>query len=193
MAYVEIERLKESMGIEDTDADDLLRRSLDAATSWIDSYTGRVFTLDATAVEREFYPESDGTLTVPDVQTITSVEIDRLGNLTYDTTLATTDYELLPLTGPPYQQIKIWPTSSHAFTSGYRVRVTGTFGYASVPKAVEQACLILASRYYKRGEAPFGVLQATDLGQYTRISKEDPDVVSLLAPYRITGASWVIV
>lgn len=193
MAYVELERLKESLAIEDTDSDDVLRRSLDAATTWIDNYTGRTFTLDAEDTTRYFYPNREGIVDLPDLVTVTSIKLDTVGDRTYSTTLAAAEYEFRPIDGPPFTEVRMWPTSSRAFISTERVQIVGTFGWPSVPKPVEQACLILASRYYKRGEAPFGVLQNTDLGQYTRISKEDPDVVSLLGPYRVTGSSWVLV
>ena len=76
------------------------------------------------------------------------------------------------------------------------MRVVGSFGCVvdgGPPVEVRQSALILASRLYKRAEAPFGVLQNTDLGQYTRLSQTDPDVANLLAPWRLTGASWVMV
>src|SRR5689334_10643543 len=120
MAYVELERLKEALGIEDTNADDILRRSLDAATDWIDNYTGRTFVLDAADTTRYFYPNRQGIVTVPDLYSVTSIALDRAGNRTYTTTLATSDYELLPIDGPPYQEVRMWPTGSYAFISTER-------------------------------------------------------------------------
>jgi hypothetical protein len=80
------------------------------------------------------------------------------------------------------------------------VQVVGKFGYVEnghPPTAVTLACMILANRYRGRKDAPFGILGATDLGQFERISKEDPDVISLLQPYIAAtgsrGGSWVLV
>ena len=195
-SYATLSDLKNYIGITDVASDAQLLRVLEAASQWIDQHTGRVFALDAADTTRLFYPNADGTLAVPDLATVTSIKTDSRGDRTYATTLTTTDYELYPLDGPPYQSVRIWPTSSRSFADGRQVQIVGKFGYTvggAAPYAVQQACVILAARYYKRAEAPFGILQTTDLGQYTRISKEDPDVISLLAPYRVTGSSWVVV
>jgi hypothetical protein len=184
------------LGLDDGDETSLIR-ALDSATQWIDSYTGRVFTLDTADTTRYFYPDRQGIVNVPDLATVTSIALDTAGNRTYSTTLIASEYELRPIDGPPYQEIVMWPIgTSHAFISTERVKVVGKFGYTVdglPPAAVKQACIILASRHYKRREAPFGILQSSDLGTFSRISKEDPDVVSLLSPYRLTGSSWVLV
>jgi hypothetical protein len=189
-------RLAMDLGLDDGDEPSLIR-ALDSATEWIDSYTGRVFVLDAEDTTRYFYPDRQGTVTVPDLVELTSIATDTRGDRTYATVLADDEYELRPIDGPPYQTIVMWPVgTSHAFISTEQVKIVGTFGYTVAgvaPIAVKQACIILASRHYKRREAPFGILQSTDLGTFSRISKEDPDVVSLLAPYRLTGSSWVLV
>lgn len=195
-SLVTLQVLKRAIDIEDGADDDNLQRALDAATSWITDYTGRTFDVDATDTTRLFYPNADGTVSVPDLVSITSLKTDTTGNRSYATTLAATDYELLPLDGPPYDTIRSWPQSSKSFAAGRQVQIVGKFGNepgGSVPAAVQQACLILATRFYKRREAPFGILQTVDLGQFTRISKEDPDVISLLAPYKVTGGAWVVV
>lgn len=193
-SYSTLSDLKAYLSITDVNSDQQLLRVLEAASLWIDSYTGRVFAKDAADTTRTFYPNNDGTVSVPDLVSVTSLKTDSQGNHGFNTTLTVnTDYELLPLDGPPYDTVRIWPTSSKSFAPGRLVQIVGKFGYAvgtGAPAAVQQACLILAARYFKRAEAPFGILQTVDLGQFTRISKEDPDVISLLAPYRV---SWVAV
>jgi hypothetical protein len=123
------------------------------------------------------------------------LKTDTSGDRTYADTFASTDYELWPLTGPPYQEIRGWPTGNLLFTPGRYVQVVGTFGCVvdnQPPVEVRQATLLLAARYFKRGEAPFGILQSTDLGQFTRLSQSDPDVATLLAPWKL-AALWVAV
>jgi len=120
------------------------------------------------------------------------------GDRTYGTTLATTDYELLPANGSRYDRVRIWPTSSKTFSEYRRVRVVGKFGYVeggAVPPAVKQAAIILSLRYYERRNAPFGILSATDIGQFERLSANDPDVLALLKPYLSSSPSqnWVMV
>ena len=194
--YASLPELKQSLAISDGANDVDLERALETASRWIDAYCGRAFTL-ATAQTRDYYPEGTERVNVVDLVSVTSLSVDTAGTRTYSTALTASDYELWPLDGPPYQQIRIWPLSStRSFSPGRRVRVVGTFGCVvdgMPPPAVKQACLILANRYYVRKDAPFGVLSSVDLGQFERISKEDPDVVSLLGPWRLAGGSWVVV
>lgn len=193
--YVSLATLKEYLNIQDTDNDTELQRSLDAADEWINSYCERTFELDAVDTTRVFYPNPDGTVTLPDLQTVTTVKTDTTGDQSFPTTWAATEYELLPLDGPPYTMMRPWPTSSKAFGHNRLVQVVGKFGTTiagGTPASVKTAACILASRFYHRKDAPFGVLQSVDLGQFTRISKEDPDVISLLAPYKSTSG-WVVV
>lgn len=190
-SYAHLTTLKHALSIGDDNDDPTLQRSLDAATGWIDQHTGRTFG-DAVTATKLFYPSDDGRLDVVDLLTVTTLKVDSRGDRSYATTLAATDYELLPPNETPKQQVRLWPTSSKSFGPGRLVQIAGTWGYGSVPAQVEQACLILATRYYKRHEAPFGILGQADLGQFERISKEDPDVISLLAPYTRTRA-WVLV
>jgi len=63
------------------------------------------------------------------------------------------------------------------------VQVTGTWGWSSVPTAIKQATIMSATRLYKRYDSPLGVLGFGDLG-VVRISRIDPDIASLLMPYR---------
>jgi len=175
-------------------ADDtvLLQKCLDAATGMIDFFTGRKFVAESAATkyfQASCYESLDLT---PDIRTVTSVTVDKLGDLTYTLTLAAnTDYWLEPLQGFPdsgiYNRIVIAPRSSQAFYPGYRVKVIGDWGYVVgglAPAMVVQACLLQAARLYNRRGAPFGILQTVDLGQFTRISTVDPDVMALLKPYR---------
>lgn len=198
MSYASLALLKfhlsaSSEGTANFTAEDdvLLQLALDAATALIDQTTGRTFAAE-TGAAKLFTATDPGILTVqPDLRSVDSVEIDDDGDLSYATTLAASDYWLLPLQSYPdsgiYSQIRIAPNSSEAFAVGYHVRVTGDWGYVvngEAPAPVREACALQAARLYTRRGAPFGILQTTDLGQFTRISKVDPDVQALLAPYR---------
>jgi hypothetical protein len=193
--YALLPELKQSLAITDAASDVDLERALDAASRWIDEYTGRVFHLQ-TAQTKDYYPSGTDVVRVADLVAVTTIHVDTAGNRTYSTALSPADYELWPLGGPPYQEVRMWPLAgTRSFSPGRRVRIVGTFGCVvdgAAPVAVREATLILASRYYKRGEAPFGVLASVDLGQFERITREDPDVVSLLGPWRLTS-NWVLV
>lgn len=197
-AYVDLVLLRTALGIPDDDDNALLQLAIDAASAIIDQHTGRSFADESdgtTGVAKVFYPDSPSSLTLaPDIRTVRGVAVDSHGDLTFATTLTATDYLLMPAQPFPdagiYQHLAIAPGSSKAFSLGAQVRVTGDWGYTVggyAPPAVQQACLLQASRLFKRREAPFGILQTVDLGQFTRISQADPDVQALLAPYRATS------
>jgi hypothetical protein len=172
----------------------LLQLCLDAASGMIDKYTGRTFRAEVAAT-KYFTADCYGTLDLtPDIRTVTSIAIDKTGDLTFSQTLAASDYWKMPIQSYPdsgiYSQITIAPRSSQAFYPGYQVKVVGDWGYVvggQAPPDVREACLLQAARLFNRRGAPFGILQTTDLGQFTRISKTDPDVQALLMPYRSTS------
>ena len=51
------------------------------------------------------------------------------------------------------------------------------------PLESREACLLIAARLFRRGEAPFGVVGSAEFGS-ARIMTRDPDVRGLLNPYR---------
>jgi hypothetical protein len=191
-SILSLQEYKAAAGISDTTNDPQIQRALNAATRVIEFETGRKFELSAADETRYYYANADGTLDLVDLVTVTSIAVDTVGDRTYATALATTDYELRPLNDGRYSELRIWPTSSKSFSIGRRVRIIGKFGYVvngAAPDDVKQACFLLAQRYFLRKDAPFGVLQATDLGQFERLSARDPDVVELLKPYVASSPS----
>ena len=205
-----LNELKQQLDIDgaDDDNDVDLQRALDAAAAAIDNACGRTFRLSSADETKLYYPNTAWVLDVIDLVSVTSVKVDTDGDRTYATTLATTDYELLPYNEARYQQLRIWPTSSHTFSPGWLAQVVGRFGYVegadvsdpdpanwipgTAPWPVKQANLLLGARYYKRREAPFGILSAADIGAFARLAREDPDVASLLQFYSL-NTSWVAV
>lgn len=200
MSYADILYLKSQLGISDTADDALLQRALNAASLWIRRWTGRSFEAE-TAVTKVFYPSNSRYLDLsPDIRTLTTIEVDVNGDGSYTDDFAASDYILLPLTPEPdagiYSRVEIASLSGKSFPSRRRVRITGDWGYVVdgvAPEDVQAACLLQAGRLFKRGkEAPFGVLQTTDLGQFTRISTMDPDVKALLDPYKSGTKHWIV-
>lgn len=200
-AYVDIMWLKSDMDISDDDSNSLLQLAIDAASAFIDQYTGRSFTAE-TAATKYFYPTSPTVLNLsPDIRTITTVHVDTQGNGGYATALTNgTHFLPMPLNPLPdagiYTSLSILGNSSLSFGVNQRVRVVGDWGYVvggQAPAAIQKACLIQAARLFKRREAPFGILQNTDLGTFTRMSKLDPDVQMLLTPYKAARLAWLLV
>lgn len=207
MAYADLALLKMhlsagSEGLASFTAEDtiLLQLALDAATALIDQYTQRKFSAETGATKYFTATSADLLDLTPDLRTITTITVDNDGDLSFGLTLATTDYWLLPIQSYPdsgiYSQIRMAPRSSQAFSVGYQVKIVGDWGYVvdgQAPAPVREACALQAARLYARRGAPFGILQSVDLGQFTRISKVDPDVMSLLQPYKAARATWVMV
>lgn len=192
--YASLDELKTWIGdVPDGLDDHHLEPIINAAGRWIDYKTGRSFELE-TAATKLYYPTRDGRVVVTDLITVTSIKTDTRGDRSYATTLATTDYELLPYGEGRYQEVRIWPNSSKAFDPGLLVQIVGNFGYVvdgGPPDEIRLATLILASRWWKRHEMPTGIVVIPDMGSIERVSRVDHDVTLLLAPFTRTN-DWVI-
>ena len=149
-----------------------------------------------TAATRYFTPDTMLRCFVDDLSAVTTLKTDEDGDLTYETTWATTDYDLLPANaagrGEPYQWVDVALNGRYGFpTHVNAVQIVGNFGYPSVPAPVTEACLILAQRIYKRKDAPFGIAGSTAFGDLQVLVKRDPDAYVLLEPYMKVGALGV--
>jgi hypothetical protein len=205
MSYVTLAEFKSAINVADTVDDVDLQRALNAATEWIDHYTGRTFgPADLTASAKAFIARDDNELDVPDLASVETIKIDTQCDGSFDVTLANDDYELRPVTLEPgmggYTQIVLRSGSPSYFIVGCQVQVTAFWGYGSTPSAVEQACILLANRYFHRPSAPFAMWEAPQTGELATIVAQDMDVLSLLGPYvgasgsgRAASATWVLV
>ena len=190
--YATLAEVKASLRINDSVDDALLDIAIEAASRQIDGHTNRNFILAGTAATARIFQTSWSDLCrVDDFASTTGLVVETADNLdgNYATTWGTADYQLEPLNGRdsgiawPYSKIrgtgnKAFPTDSAIAA----VRVTARWGWLSVPTAVKQATILLASRQFKRLDSPLGVAGFGDLGAI-RVSKVDPDVASLLEPY----------
>jgi len=213
VSYLTIDEFKQAISVADTVDDADIQRALDAASVWIENYTGRVFTpQDAVLSTRRFDAKDTDRLSVPDVGSVTAVEVDRNLDGTFDLSLPLDSWQLYPLNvGLPgsignYTEIRLRPNTSQAFVPGEQVRITGYWGWPTDANGVmslepvKQANLLLANRYFLRPSAPFGVLEAAQTGELATIFGQDQDVINLLAPYvtasgsgRAASATWVLV
>lgn len=191
--YVSVEELRKELNLQGTTyADQSMRRAVQAASKALENITGRRFTLGSPGEARTYRagPSADY-LYINDVTAVTSV-------VQNGATLAlNTDYTLQPTAcafpGPPYDVLRS-PRSSllgtFGTTNGWAdVTVTGTYGWPAVPAPIQEATMILASRYLQRTRsAPFAILTFGDSGEAARLTRTDPDFASLVGPYtRSTG------
>lgn len=114
------------------------------------------------------------------------VKYDPIGDGTYSETV--TDTHLYPTRAATYGQ----PWTRIQFTNGAsvplndnRIEVTALWGWTAVPASIKEATLIQASRYWKRRDAPFGVVGGPDQMNWARLmARIDPDVELLVTDWR---------
>jgi hypothetical protein len=188
--YATLAEVKAALRIGDSVDDSLLEMAIESASRLIDGYTNRSFYNAGTAT-RYFVAQSDLYSPLDDAVSISSVETSSNLDGTYDVTWATTDYQTEPLNG--IVDGLSWPINAlraienYVFPVAYGqagVKVTGVWGWSAVPITVKQACIIQASRIFKRLDSPLGVLSAPDLGFIRVGSRLDPDVAQLVDPYK---------
>lgn len=188
--YATLAELKAVMRIPsiDTVDDALLNTSIEAASRQLDGHCERVFY--QAAGTRVYTPNDSILVETDDIVSVTTIKSSADGKGVFGTTWAATDFQLEPLNGQaggivtPANKIRavgdyLWPTYGEEAT----VQVVGTFGWAAVPIAIKQATLMLAQRQFKRYDSPLGVTGFGELG-VIRVSRIDPDVESLVAPFR---------
>lgn len=197
-SYSSLANLKAAVGISDTADDTLLEAARASASRAIDHHTGRQFGVLAIAAPRYYgvfasplqlrrFIEIDDLMTTTDLV----VKTDTAGDGTFATTLVlSTDYRLAPpnaaADGFSWTLVQLAPRVTVPSGLDYPDRafeVTAKWGWTAVPAVVDQACLIQASRFFVRKNAPFGIAGSPELGSEMRLlAKLDPDVQALLAP-----------
>jgi hypothetical protein len=187
--YATLTEIKSALRITDTLDDSLLEMAIESASRLIDGYANRSFYSAGTATR--YFVANDSFLTViDDLVTLTSLETSSDGD-GFDTTWTASDYQLEPLNGyvdglqTPYTEIRavgdfLFPIIGEEAL----VKIVGAWGYSSIPITIKQACILQASRIYKRLDSPLGVAGFGDLGVIRVSSRLDPDVAQLVDPYR---------
>lgn len=195
MAILTDANLKTHLSIAGTQHDAVVSAAVNAANQAVVQWCGRDFdkVADGAETARVFRPNTGCYAAVDDFWSTTNlvVKTDDGDDGTYETTWASTDYQLEPLNQRengitvPYDTIvavagRSFPTCNRRPS----LQVTAAWGWTAVPGAVFEAALIKAARLFHRKDSPQGVAGMDQFGA-VRISKsEDPDVVSLLAPFR---------
>jgi hypothetical protein len=193
MTYCTVAEVFERLAFEEPATGDLLKRVTDAvtsATTTIDNDCHRTFT----AVDSEARTFGGGRpngfeITIPDLRTIESLKLDDDGDGVFETTV--TDFELDKPTSDaawPYETLRLlgrqFPTSGRR---RIRVEITGTWGWASIPAPINQACSLLAAQIAQRTSAAlFGIQSFGELSSQG-IEAHDPTYEMLVHDYRRIG------
>lgn len=185
--YCSLQEVKDVLRLTDSVDDSLLELTIETASRQVDGYCERNFYSDTAT--RYFAARNSYEVEIDDLTAITSLQTAPDGK-SFDTTWTAAQYQLEPLNGvvgglaTPYTMIRAIDSLVFPTLGGEAlIKVTGTFGYTPVPIAIKQATIMSATRLYKRYDSPLGVLGFGDLG-VVRISRLDPDIAALLAPYR---------
>lgn len=191
--YVELEDFKATKELTGTNfADPDITIALESASRAVDSYTGRRFWLDPVDTVRYYtagYDEPE--IEIDDLANLTELATAPQGDGTFsEVWTVNTDFALepknAPLDGFPYKEVRIQPFGTYRRFSYYpdSVRVTGRFGWPSVPVSVQLATKLLAARLLKLNrEGAFGVAGLGADGTVVRISRSIPDFELLLERY----------
>ncbi len=135
--------------------DSVIEMLIESSSRFIDGECARHFYKSSADETRYYTAIEPGYVRTDDLVSVTSLYTDG-GDRTYSTEWETTDYDLWPYNaaaeGRPYVQIVITPNGSYSFYPNIAkgVKVTGIFGYPSVPTQIKDACLMITLSAYKR-------------------------------------------
>jgi hypothetical protein len=189
--YCTLAELKTALAITDAVDDVSLNAAINTTSRMIDDYTNRFFYKDGTVqapVERYYTAIDFFQLYVDDFTSISEIATDDNFNQTWSTVFAADDAMFEPVNNPrrgwPYS--RLLAIGSYIFPANLpqAVRVTGVWGWPSVPSEINAACIIQASRIFNRRQSPFGIAGSPDIGTVRLLSRLDADVELLLRPFR---------
>lgn len=173
--------------VSDAGDDAVIESIIETVSRFIDGECSRHFYKN-TVDEIRYYTANDSTYCrVDDLVSVTTLETDE-GNRDYPNTWSADDFDLWPynaaLDGRPYVQIVTTPGSDYYFWAGLikGVKVTGVFGYPSIPAQIKNACEVISLSAYKRrfGENLSSVSTVTGGGV-------------IITPQDVPAAAWAMI
>jgi hypothetical protein len=159
--YASVVEYKDWVHITDSLDDDTIERALLAGSRGVDNFCDTRFSQTAAGTARLFDTCDPRWVRIGDVVAVTEVATDPNRDGVFGT-----------LTFPS-------PTKRLGL-----IRVTGTWGWPAVPDAVVQSTLLVAHRLVKRKDSPEGVTGFDQFGTVRISTRDDPDAVRYLTPYR---------
>ena len=193
---ISVEDVKARLGITDDDDSTTLEPAIQAASEAITIWCGQGFVPDTTATARVYAPKSAWRAWVDPFWSTAGLVIktDDDDDGVFETTWATTSYELVPFGGSmsyvltaPYDTIRALGGALFPMC-GYRTRileVTAKWGWTVVPASVADAAKIVTVDLWKRKDVAFGIATSTVEFGGLRIGRDVmAQVASLLGPFR---------
>ena len=194
--YCALSELKSFVNISDSTDDTELEDAVNSASRQIDAYCGRKFFADGVTSAKVYRTSNPYQVTVDDISTSTGLVLkyDDNDDGTYETTVASTDFILLPLnaeafgiSGLGFTSIELLTDGSHEFptvrsNNRPRIQVTANWGFAAVPEPVRQACLMLSSENFAMRNTPLGIAGVGEFGVLA--VRQNRQITRMLDPYR---------
>jgi len=184
--YVELEVLKDELGITATGDDAILERAIRDAQAGVEAYTRRVFETGADATRYYGSEALDGQWLHldADLYSLTSIA----NGDSSATAVSTDDITLFPMNeGPPYHKLRLDTNSSSVWEvdTDYWIGVTGKWAYCDTPpSAIVRATLRWAGYLYQQKDAPYTRTIANTATGIVEIPATVPDdVYELIDPY----------
>jgi hypothetical protein len=175
------------------DDDAVIEDIIEQTSRYIDGKANRRFYADTSDVTRTYTPEDETLVFIDDLSaTPTTLKVDYTADRTYATTVASTDYDLLPenaaANGQPYTMVEMrWSATDYFPDERKGVQIVGKWGYPAVPAGIKNACLMIALNVYqgRRGQTNnAGMISVTAAGVVIRPS-DVPDLAEqLIAMHR---------
>jgi hypothetical protein len=200
--YTTLPELKSALSIPATDTadDDDLQDAILTASRAIDGDCQRHFYQVTEA--RTFAPTDTYRIRFGpymDLVSVTTLQTDASGDGTWETTWTTGDFQLLCVDGTPninagpearpYRRIKAVGALTFPIPSAWSaarddlVKITGVWGWPTVPDRIRRACRMAAAETFRLRDAPLGALGMADLG-IIRV-RENVKYQRLIGDYRI--------
>jgi len=191
--YATLNDVKAALRITDTVDDTLIELAIETASRDIDSYCNRTFYNAGTAA-RYFAAQDELLVQVDDLAgTAITLQTDQNADGNFALTWTPSQYQIEPLNGisqgQPWAYTRIRACLNYLFpvTNDLAlVKVTGVWGWPSLPTAIKYACVLQAQRLFKRYDSPTGVLAFGDMGGMRVGTQLDPDVKMAVDAYRKT-------
>ena len=187
MAYTTPGAVKAYLGISEATDDELITSLISAAQLAIDSHCHRTFEASADSTRYFDYSSEyiDGAWLylndeIASITTVTNGDSNEVTSAQYTT---------WPKNETPYSRIRILSNSGKTwtYTSEWMdaISITGRWAYSTTaPADVAQACIRLASFYYRAKDAPLTDVTAIEAGTVIRTPGLPSDVKAILSGYR---------
>lgn len=194
--YCTLAEIKAFVNIVDSNDNDELEDAVNSASRQIDAYCGRKFYADGATSAKVYRTRNPYMVVVDDISTSTGLVLkyDDSDDGTYETTVPSTDFILLPLNGEAFgidglgfTSIELLTDGPHEFPTTHtnnrpRIQVTANWGFAAVPEPVRQACLMLSSENFAMRNTPLGIAGVGEFGVLA--VRQNRQITRMLDPYR---------